>query len=703
MINLDLNTRIDPLLHDAGSIENETAARVAKIAFPFLCLNGTTGMVASLGMGGVQSWTIVQDIRAHYEEDGWLAFGGKSFHLIIVGTSTALSILLPFGQFAVSNVYQLGINLYTLLIHVWNREGVEAAKVVCQTLHQLIYIASVCLATPEWIALSLVIQTLVEVGQAYRQCSEEGRAHLPEIIASVLLASIRAYSACPYLKTLHRNYFGKQLSQADWSLLYGEMCKARNKNPPSALVDMESLLIEKGISSHIKGINFKTTADLSRVKLSNMYFQKCDFNEVNFERAHFHKIVADSCLFKRTSWINSFVTNSCFNGCNFSFACIVNAQFKDVTILNSDLRYSYFNDSVLDGISLHKCKMQETSFLMAIVRDGLISDSDLTDCLLFNGGEKFALKNCTPNSITKPVVGISWNFRQPGLFTPMIDTALRQHGAIPLRFECMPDDLDPELLDSEVERLIAQVQQAKPKNMLSVPDEILKRAKEGSQLAKVKARATRYLQHCDGLALPGGHDIEPEFYQAKREEFTFTNADMRRSMIEFALVSEAHQNRTPTMGTCRGSQLINVYFGGTLKQHVPGQSGLQPMEFTDSSRKEWIRTLVGDDFHGYSAHHQASDQMGRDLEVVMKAGNINKFFVSRDENFIGSQIHPEIHPSLERERQMVENLMRKGEVTPTEQTREMFAFYDRTIQGNKNIYKFFMEKARKKSGKNVII
>jgi hypothetical protein len=152
MIDLDANLRIDPLLHEADSIENETAARVAKIAFPFLCLNGTTGMVASLGMGAVQSWTIVQDIRAHYEEDGWLAFGGKSFHLIVVVTATALSILLPLGQFAVSNVYQLGINLYTLLINLRDGEGVEAAKVTCQTLHQLIYIA--CLLQLQWIALS---------------------------------------------------------------------------------------------------------------------------------------------------------------------------------------------------------------------------------------------------------------------------------------------------------------------------------------------------------------------------------------------------------------------------------------------------------------------------------------------------------------------------------------------------------------------
>jgi hypothetical protein len=52
----------------------------------------------------------------------------------------------------------------------------------------------------------------------------------------------------PLSKNLHHNYFGKQLSQADWSLLYGEMCDAKIS---PLFPRVEALLIEK-ISSHIK-------------------------------------------------------------------------------------------------------------------------------------------------------------------------------------------------------------------------------------------------------------------------------------------------------------------------------------------------------------------------------------------------------------------------------------------------------------------
>ena len=117
--------------------------------------------------------------------------------------------------------------------------------------------------------------------------------------------------------------------------------------------------------------------------------------------------------------------------------------------------------------------------------------------------------------------------------------------------------------------------------------------------------------------------------------------------MEFALISLANTLKIPTMGTCRGSQLINVFFGGTLKQHVEDQMGIfQQPEITDSSRKEWAIKFFGDAFFGLSAHHQASDKIGEGLEVVLKVGDIPKLIMSLDGNFIASQIHPEIYSPL---------------------------------------------------------
>ncbi|MFI5333669.1 MAG: hypothetical protein ACHQT8_00705, partial [Chlamydiales bacterium] len=303
MINFDPNRRIDPLLQDTDSIENVTFERVAKIALPFFCLHSVTGMIASVGMGSFQAGTIVQEISNDYADDSWLIFGYKSFHLIAVVTSTALSILFPLGQIVLSNAYQLCLNLSTLFINLRNLEGVEAIKTMGLIFSQLIYIASVWVTSVEWIALSLLVQAATEIGKAYQEHSREGLAHLPEIIAAILLASIRIYSARPHLQTLQRNYFGKQLSQAGWFNLYGEIDAARVKNERSILVDVEAIFIQRGISSHVKDVNFRDTPDLTRLKFSNMHFEKCDFSRVCFNDSAFTRVALRVCKLQETSFL----------------------------------------------------------------------------------------------------------------------------------------------------------------------------------------------------------------------------------------------------------------------------------------------------------------------------------------------------------------------------------------------------------------
>ena len=41
-------------------------------------------------------------------------------------------------------------------------------------------------------------------------------------------------------------------------------------------------------------------------------------------------------------------------------------------------------------------------------------------------------------------------------------------------------------------------------------------------------------------------------------------------------------------------------------------------------------------------HHQASDQIGKDLSVVLKYDNVPKALISKDGNFLFTQFHPEV-------------------------------------------------------------
>jgi putative glutamine amidotransferase len=82
--------------------------------------------------------------------------------------------------------------------------------------------------------------------------------------------------------------------------------------------------------------------------------------------------------------------------------------------------------------------------------------------------------------------------------------------------------------------------------------------------------AEDYLSLVDGLLLIGGDDVDPSLYGAA-EHPDLGPVDRSRDRFEIALIKAATRDRLPTLGICRGVQVMNVALGGTLFQHVPGE------------------------------------------------------------------------------------------------------------------------------------
>ena len=121
----------------------------------------------------------------------------------------------------------------------------------------------------------------------------------------------------------------------------------------------------------------------------------------------------------------------------------------------------------------------------------------------------------------------------------------------------------------------------------------------------------------DGLILCGGNDIDPKYYQ--QEINGAVNIDSQRDPVDFALLEAFIKAGKPVLGICRGHQLINVYFGGSLHQDLPekdlhtnGQDFSIAHEVT-AKEGSIVHQLWGSSFAVNSAHHQAIDRLGRDL------------------------------------------------------------------------------------------
>jgi putative glutamine amidotransferase len=165
-----------------------------------------------------------------------------------------------------------------------------------------------------------------------------------------------------------------------------------------------------------------------------------------------------------------------------------------------------------------------------------------------------------------------------------------------------------------------------------------------------------YAEQLDALVLQGGADIAPQTYGETPLDPLWAG-DRVRDRYELDLFHAFHQAGKPILGICRGCQLINVAFGGTLFQDIPTQvpkaiahrddekydEQLHEMQIVPGTRLAAIyagktRAMIN------SIHHQAVKSLGRDLVVEALGepdGIIEALRWSGSSYVFGIQWHPE--------------------------------------------------------------
>ena len=170
-------------------------------------------------------------------------------------------------------------------------------------------------------------------------------------------------------------------------------------------------------------------------------------------------------------------------------------------------------------------------------------------------------------------------------------------------------------------------------------------------------RLRDYARHLDGLVLQGGADVAPQTYAeaVSRPEWS---GDRARDMYELELLHEFIEAGKPVLGICRGCQLINVAFGGSLYQDIASDvptaiehvndlydSNYHPIAFPKGSSLARL-FQPQPDYLVNSIHHQAVKDVGRDVtvEAVSARDNMVEAIRYRKAPFVvGLQWHPEFH------------------------------------------------------------
>lgn len=163
-----------------------------------------------------------------------------------------------------------------------------------------------------------------------------------------------------------------------------------------------------------------------------------------------------------------------------------------------------------------------------------------------------------------------------------------------------------------------------------------------------------YAQILDGLLVPGGDDVSPYLYgEETMPQVTYLNRHM--DLFEIELIRKMATANKPVLGICRGHQIINVAFGGTLYQDLDKQvpehichlqsSAIREEPFHKVSLEEHSRLAS---IFGQSAvetntyHHQAVKDVAPSLKIVGRTSDgVVEAIESESQFIVGVQWHPE--------------------------------------------------------------
>ncbi len=168
------------------------------------------------------------------------------------------------------------------------------------------------------------------------------------------------------------------------------------------------------------------------------------------------------------------------------------------------------------------------------------------------------------------------------------------------------------------------------------------------------------LEPFDGLLLVGGGDVDPAQYGAEPDTAHNYGVEPDRDGFEIDLLHAADRLHTPVLCVCRGMQVMNVGFGGTLHQHLPDEPDLLqhgvPLEGTETMHDVapepgmlLSATTKATTLRCSSHHHQGIDRLGGRLRVngrspdgLVEALELEGADGNRDTTWmLGVQWHPE--------------------------------------------------------------
>ena len=172
---------------------------------------------------------------------------------------------------------------------------------------------------------------------------------------------------------------------------------------------------------------------------------------------------------------------------------------------------------------------------------------------------------------------------------------------------------------------------------------------EDEKAVKVQAESVA------GIIVMGGYDVDPHFF-GEEPLYCLGEVLPKRDVYETALIKSARKLKKPIFGICRGMQIMNVVFGGSLYQDISLIQRDIQIQHTQKARPTTrthgivteegsvMRKLFGKKDTVNSFHHMALKDIAKDFAVTARApdGIVEAIEYTGEEYLMGVQFHPEM-------------------------------------------------------------
>lgn len=168
-------------------------------------------------------------------------------------------------------------------------------------------------------------------------------------------------------------------------------------------------------------------------------------------------------------------------------------------------------------------------------------------------------------------------------------------------------------------------------------------------------RCLSYLEKSDAVIFAGGKDFDPALYGSENYDL-IEDYDSKEDQADLKILERALEKDMPILGICRGMQLINIYFAGSLYEDLPNQFSKEIKHRQAKDKFSYHKVNIKEGsflyeladynptFEVNSFHHQGIKDLGDGLEdAAWSDDGLIEAVEGRDYNFLlGLQRHPEV-------------------------------------------------------------